>query len=176
MPGRHPKRHPFTPVPPPGRAAPWLRGGTAPSWTPANSFGRRPKWKSLTQSKTTSRPLEHQRGNPGALAQRGDRAQVPEALRPGALPAGRHRGLRGVVPGDIDEDRHGAGQCRRKCSHLSVDFDKYRRFATWQHRRPSGRARFPANRKSAVRKRGPVATTCPRTGRFPDTARARRTT
>ena len=77
-----------------------------------------------------------------ALAQRGARAQVPEALRPGALPTGRHRGLRGVLPGDIDEDRHGPGQCRLKCSDSSVDIDKYRRFATWRHRRPSGRARF----------------------------------
>lgn len=25
----------------------WLPGGTAPSWTPANSFGRRPRWKSI---------------------------------------------------------------------------------------------------------------------------------
>src|SRR5690606_20639453 len=41
----------------------------------------------------------------------GDRTQVPEALRPGALPAGGHRGLRGVVPGDGDQDGRDAGQC-----------------------------------------------------------------
>ena len=77
----------------------------------------------------TGRPLEHQ-GHPGTLAQRGDRAQVSEALRPGALPAGRHRGLRGGVPGDVDQDGRRSDQCRLRCSDASVDIGKYRRFAT----------------------------------------------
>lgn len=29
----------------------WLATGTAPSWTPANSFGRRPRWKSFISIK-----------------------------------------------------------------------------------------------------------------------------
>ena len=37
-----------------------------------------------------------------------------------------------------------------------VVIEKYRLFATCRYREPSGRARFPANRKSAVRKRGPI--------------------
>jgi len=62
--------------------------------------------------KQLGRPLVHQRGHPGTLAQRGDRAQVPETLRPGDLPPGRHRSLRGVLLGDIDQDGRGPGQCR----------------------------------------------------------------
>jgi hypothetical protein len=108
------------------------------------------------EPETTSRPLEHQLGHPGALAQRRARAQVPEALRSGALPPSRHRGLRGVVPGDVNQDRDGPGQCRLRCSNSSADIDDYQRFATWRHRQPSGQARFPAERKSAVRKRGPI--------------------
>jgi hypothetical protein len=60
------------------------------------------------------------------------------------------------VPGDVDQDRDGPGQCQLRCSDSSVDIDKYRRFAPCRYRGPSGRARFPANRKSAVRKRGPI--------------------
>lgn len=52
------------------------------------------------QPKATRRLLEHQRGYPGALAERGAWTQVPEALRPGDLQLGRHRGLRGIVPAD----------------------------------------------------------------------------
>src|SRR5690606_14654679 len=63
------------------------------------------------------------RGHLGTLAQRGDRTQVPEALRPGALPAGGHRGLRGVVPGDVDQDGRDAGQCWLRCSVSSVNID-----------------------------------------------------
>lgn len=37
-----------------------------------------------------------------------------------------------------------------------VVIEKYRLFAAGRYREPSGRARFPANRKSAVRKRGPI--------------------
>ncbi len=60
------------------------------------------------------------------------------------------------MPGDVDQDRDGPGQCQLRCSDSSVDIDKYRRFAPCRYRGPSRRARFPANRKSAVRKRGPI--------------------
>ena len=43
-------------IPPPGRTAPWLAGGTEPSLTPANSFGRRLRWKSLTSIKNNWPP------------------------------------------------------------------------------------------------------------------------
>jgi hypothetical protein len=56
----------------------------------------------------------------------------------------------------FDQDRDGLGQYRLRCSDSSVDIDKYRLFATCRYREPSGRARFPANRKSAVRKCGPI--------------------
>jgi hypothetical protein len=44
-----------------------------------------------------------------------DRPQVPEALRPGPLPAGRHRSLRGVVSGNLDQKPWRAGGCRVRC-------------------------------------------------------------
>jgi hypothetical protein len=36
-------------------------------------------------------------------------------------------------------------RCWLRCSISSVDIDKYRRFATWLHWRPSARARFSAH-------------------------------
>ena len=60
------------------------------------------------------------------------------------------------MPGDLDQDGRDAGQCWLRCTVSSVDIDKYRRFATCQNRQPFGRARFSADRKSAVRKRGPT--------------------
>ena len=60
------------------------------------------------------------------------------------------------MPSDVDQDGRDAGQCWLRCSVSSVDIDEYRLFATCRYREPSGRARFPANRKSAVRKRGPI--------------------
>jgi hypothetical protein len=54
-------------------------------------------------AKTTGSPLEHQRGQSGALAQRGHWPKVPQALRPCPLPAGRYRSLRRVVPVNIDK-------------------------------------------------------------------------
>ena len=61
------------------------------------------------------------------------------------------------MPADINQPvGRDAGQCQLRCSDSSVDIDKYRRFAPCRYRGPSGRARFPANRKSAVRKRGPI--------------------
>ena len=81
-----------------------LAGGTAPSRIPANSFGRRPRWTSLTSTRNNWPPA-------GASARPPWRAGASEGLgpkflklcRPGALPAGRHRGLRGVVPADINQ-------------------------------------------------------------------------
>lgn len=101
----------------------WLASGTAPSWTPANSFGRRPRWKSLTSIKNNWPHAGASARPPWNAGAARDRTQFPEALRPGALPAGGHRGLRGVVPGDVDQDGRDAGQCWLRCSVSSVNTD-----------------------------------------------------
>lgn len=46
------------------------------------------------------------------------------------LPPGRHRGLRGVVPGDVDQDLSGSSWCWLMCSVLSAAIDKCRRFCS----------------------------------------------
>lgn len=47
-----------------------------------------------------------------------------------------------------------------RCSVSSANIYKYRRFATRRHSGWPGRCKFPAQRKSAVRKRGPIGRFC----------------
>lgn len=64
------------------------------------------------KSKTTGRALDYQRSHPGALAPCKHRAEIHEAEGASAVPAGRHRSLRGSVPGDTDQDSRGPVGCR----------------------------------------------------------------
>ncbi len=55
------------------------------------------------QPEAAGHPVTHQRGDTRTLAQRGNRPEIPEAVRSCPLLSGRHRGLRGVVPGYIHQ-------------------------------------------------------------------------